>query len=151
MWKENCHFIIFSILLLKGIAASWPLEVGWRFLENSQEGCILETEKALKLFLTTFMMVSILEVTFYVWCVWFDVSSYSSILGLVDADCHATITCMTAYRSSEKFPADFLFWFLLHMTPRLWEDVLELHTSHWSWKPTSWKEEESEVTPGALQ
>ena len=30
-------------------------------------------------------------------------------------------------RSSEKkcLP-DFLFWFLLHMTPRLWEDVLEL-------------------------
>ena len=30
-------------------------------------------------------------------------------------------------RSSEKkFPPEFLFWFLLHMTPRLWEDVLEL-------------------------
>ena len=26
----------------------------------------------------------------------------------------------------KKFPPEFLFWFLLHMTPRLWEDVLEL-------------------------
>ena len=34
--------------------------------------------------------------------------------------------CPLGRSSEKKLPADFLFWFHLHMTPRLWEDVLEL-------------------------
>ena len=34
--------------------------------------------------------------------------------------------CPLGRSSEKKLPAGFLFWFLLHMTPRLWEDVLEL-------------------------
>ena len=33
----------------------------------------------------------------------------------------------------KKNPADSLFWFNLHMTPRLWEDVLKLQKQAKSW------------------
>ena len=46
---------------------------------------------------------------------------------IIKAQRLALLTPVPLDRSNEKkCLADFLFWFLLHMTPRLWEDALEI-------------------------